>query len=202
MAKTGLQCALEFVKNRGGIVRARELKAQGIPTVYLTRLCERGELERVSRGLYCLTGVDVTEHHGLAEAAKRVPNGVVCLLSALAFHELTDENPFEVWMAIAGKARLPKVEHPPVRFCRFSGAALREGVERRTIQGVEVQVYSPEKTLADCLKYRNKIGLDVAVKALRRYLGRRRKMRLDQLMRFARICRVERRMRRYLEAAL
>jgi predicted transcriptional regulator of viral defense system len=202
MPKPKIEAALEFVARRGGIIRARDLREAGIPTAYLTRLCRQGRLERVSRGLYRLVGIDVTEYHDLAEAATRVPDGVVCLLSALVFHGLTDENPFEVWMAIDVKARRPKMDHPPVRFCRFSGAARTEGIESHEIEGVAVRIYGPEKTLADCLKYRNKLGVDVALKALKRYLRGRRRMRLGDLMRFARICRVEKLMRRYLEAAL
>jgi len=202
VAKTQFGRALELVRRRGGIVGAGDFRKAGLPTVYLTRLRRRGVLERVSRGLYRRVGSDVTEHHDLAGAAKRVPNGVVCVLSALVFHDLTDENPFEVWMAIDPKAWLPKVEHPPIRFCRFSGAALSEGVESHEIEGVEVRVYGPEKTLADCLKYRKKIGLEVGLTALKRYVRRRGRMRLDALMGFATICRVEKLMRRYLEALL
>ncbi|MBM4047754.1 MAG: transcriptional regulator [Planctomycetes bacterium] len=202
VVKLKSQSPLQLVEKHGGIIRPSDFRDAGIPTVYLTRLCEKRVLERVGRGLYRLVDMDVTERHGLAEAAKRIPNGVVCLLSALVFHDLTDENPFEVWVAIDMKAWRPKVEYPPVRFCRFSGAALTQGIEQHRMEGVAVQVYSPEKTLADCLKYRNKIGLDVAVKALRRYLSRRGKMRLGELMRFARVCRVEKLMRRYVEAVL
>jgi predicted transcriptional regulator of viral defense system len=128
-----------------------------------------------------------------------VPSGVVCLLSALRLHGLTTQAPFEVWMALDTKAWLPKVDHPPLRFVRFSGAALREGVQRKKIEGVEVRFYSPAKTVADCFKYRNKIGLDVALEALRE-CRRQKRATADELWHFARVCRVANVMRPYMEA--
>jgi len=133
------------------------------------------------------------------QACKRLPNGVACLLSALSFHGFTTQAPFEIWMAIDRKARLPKVEGVPVHIVRFSGEALTEGVERHVIEGVEVCVYCPAKTVADCFKYRNKIGLNVALEALRE-CRRERRCTMDDLWRFAKICRVANVIRPYLEA--
>ena len=189
---------IELVR-REGVVRARDLAPLGIPRVYLKRLEEKGILERVSRGLYTLAGVPITEHHTLAEAAKRVPHGVVCLLSALSFHRLTTQAPFEVWLAIDRSARRPRVDYPPLRVVRMTGEARRAGLEKHDVEGVTVQITSAAKTVADCFKFRNKLGLDVALEALRDY-HRDRRRNLDDLWRFARICRVANVMRPYLEA--
>ena len=151
------------IMRRVGVLRPRDLSAYGIPREYLRRMLDRGLLRRVGRGLYVLPDADATEHHTVAQACKRVPHGVVCLLSALRFHGLTTQAPFEVWLAIGRKAWRPRVDYPPLRLVRFSGAALEAGVEEHQIEGVTVKVYNPAKTIADCFKYRNKVGLDVAI---------------------------------------
>lgn len=195
---------IELAKH-ASVVRARDLTSHGIPRVYLKRLQEKGILEQVSRGLYTLAGAPVTEHHTLAEAAKRVPHGVVCLLSALSLHKLTTQAPFEVWLAIDRPARRPRVDYPPLRIVRMTGEARTAGVEEHLIEGVSVRIYSAAKTVADGFKFRNKIGLDVALEALRDYRRARRGLRprrgtLDDLWRFAMICRVANVMRPYLES--
>jgi predicted transcriptional regulator of viral defense system len=182
-----------------GIIRPRDLEAYDIPREYLRRLCVKGILERQSRGIYTLMDAELTQHHSLMQACKRLSKGVVCLLSALRFHGLTTQAPFEIWIAIDRKARLPKAEGVPLHLVRFSGEALTEGIERHQIEGVEVSVYCPAKTVADCFKYRNKIGLDVALEALRE-CRRERRCTVDDLWRFAKICRVANVMRPYLEA--
>ena len=182
-----------------GILRPRDLERLGISGEYLNKLYAAGLLDRPSRGLYTLAGSEPTEHRTLVEASKRVPRGIVCLLSALRFHDLTTQSPFEVWMAIDEKARLPKIDYPPLRIVRFSGDALSFGVKEERIEGVAVPVYSPAKTVADCFKYRNKIGLDVAIEALRDCL-RQRKATMDELWNAAKVCRMSRVMRPYLEA--
>ena len=184
---------------RKGVVRASDLERYGIPRVYLTRLCQKGLVERVGRGLYRLARAETSEYITLAEAAKLVPNGVVCLLSALSFHGLTTQIPHEVWMAIDVKARRPKVAGVPLRIVRFSGKALTAGVEIHRIDGVPVKITCPAKTVADCFKYRNKIGLDVALEALRE-CRRQRKCSLEDLWHYAKICRVANVMKPYLEA--
>jgi len=192
------QRILEIV-GQFGVLRPRDLNAYGISREHLRRLHARGQLRRLGRGLYMLPDADLTEHHTLAEACKRVPNGVVCLLSALRFHELTTQAPFEVWLAIGEKAWRPRADYPPLRIVRFSGVALAAGVEEHVVEGVSVKVYCPAKTVADCFKYRNKIGLDVALEALRD-CRRRRKCTNDELWHYAEICRVANVMRPYLEA--
>ena len=144
-------------------------------------------------------GARITEHHTLAEAAKRVPNGVVCLLSALSFHRITTQSPHEVWLAIDVKARKPNADWPPMRIVRFSGRARTFGVESHVVEGVEVRITSRAKTVADCFKYRNKIGIDVAIEALKEYLGKRGRS-MEDLQRAAEVCRVARIVRPYIEA--
>ena len=182
-----------------GILRPRDLAAQGIPRETLRRLCESGELTRTGRGLYVVETESITENHTLAEVARLVPRGIVCLLSALRFHELTTQSPGEIWLAIPSNARRPKVSATTIRPVHFSGPALTQGVEEHVIEKVPVRIYSAAKTVADCFKARNKIGLDVALEALRDY-WRKRKGTMDDLVRFAKICRVARIMQPYLES--
>jgi predicted transcriptional regulator of viral defense system len=189
---------LMLARRRQGVT-TRELAEAGIHTQVLSRLAASGEIERIARGLYRMPEHAVTEHHGLAIAAAAVPHGVVCLLSALQFHRIGTQLPSEVWMAIDRRARRPALRYPPLRVVRYSGAALTEGVESHRIEGREVRVYNVAKTVADCFKYRNKIGLDVALEALRE-AWRARRVTQDELNRFAPVCRVQRVMRPYIEA--
>jgi predicted transcriptional regulator of viral defense system len=182
-----------------GVVRPRDLRERGLSVASLYWLHRNGRVMRTGRGLYYLPGADLTEHHTLAEAARRVPHGVICLLSALSFHNLGTQLPFEVWLAVDRKARRPQVDYPPLRIVRFSGQALTEGVEEHLVEGVTIRVFCPAKTVADCFKYRNKIGLDVAVEALRECRSERKCSEAD-LWRYARICRVANVLRPYLEA--
>ena len=182
-----------------GLLRPCDLAPLGIPRVSLTRAVRRGQLERVGRGLYGLPGREVSAHGSLAELARRVPKGVVCLLSALRFHGLTTQAPFEVWLAIENKSLAPKLDFPPLRIVRFSGAALTEGVEEQVVDGVTIRITSVAKTVADCFKYRNKIGLDVALEALREAWHEKR-MTSDDIWRYAKICRVANVMRPYLDS--
>jgi predicted transcriptional regulator of viral defense system len=198
MPKTSKSNQVLKIVRKSGILRPRDLACQSIPRTYLQRLHEQGLLVKESRGLYKLPDAEVTENHSLAEACKRVPRAVVCLLSALQFHKLTTQAPSEVWLALDRKARAPREGGQPLRLVRMSGKALTEGVEDYRIEGVAVKVYKPAKTVADCFKYRNKIGLDVALEALRDYRQKHRS-RMNEMHRFAKICRVDRVMRPYLE---
>ena len=189
---------LELVKE-AGILRPRDLAPYGIPRIYLSRLHATGKLQRISRGLYVLPDTEVSEHRSLAEACKRVPKGVICLLSALRFHELTTQSPFEVWLAIGEKAWRPRVEYPPLRIVHFSPATLDAGVEAHRVDGVSVLVFTPAKTVADCFKYRNKIGLDVAIEALKE-CWQSRLCTMDDLWHYAKLCRIQNVMRPYLES--
>ena len=196
--KTPSEKAVALVR-RTGVVRARELTREGVTREHLRRLLHRGQLQRIGVGLYSLPGADISEHRSLVEACSRVPRGVICLLSALRFHNLTTQNPFEVWMAIPHKAWRPKGEGVRLRLMHLSGHALTSGVEEHRIEGVPVRVFNPAKTVADCFKFRNKIGLDVALEALRDY-RRKHRSGMDELWRFAKVCRVTVVMRPYLEA--
>jgi len=181
------------------LLRARDVSHQGLPTIALTRLVQAGKLERVARGLYGVPGTKTSEHRSLAEVSARVPKGVVCLLSALRVHEIGTQAPFEVWIAIPQHMVTPRLDQPEIRVVRMSDEALVEGVERRTIDGVKVPVFSAARTVVDCFRFRNKIGLDVALEALRDG-WRQRKFTLDDLWRHATRGRVANVMRPYIEA--
>lgn len=181
-----------------GILQVRDLTSRGIHPEYLRRLCKKGLLIRTGRGIYVAADAQISAHHGLAQACKRVPHGVICLLSALQFHELGTQSPFAVWMALDRRAARPRIDYPPLRIVRFSGDALTEGVEKHVVASVEVKIYDPAKTIADCFKYRNKIGLDVALEALKDCRGQQ-KCSNDELWHYAKVCRVANVMRPYLE---
>ena len=182
-----------------GVVRAREIREAGLHPEYLRKLCKSGQLIHTGRGLYVLADGDFTEHHGIAEACKRVPHGIVCLLSALSYYEIGTQNPHQIWMAIDRAMRKPKVDYPPIRIFRFSGPSLKEGIEEKKIEGVSVQVYNPAKTVADCFKYRNKVGIDVAIEALKE-CWRSRWCEIGEIVYYAKICRVRNIMQPYMEA--
>ncbi|MCE2433357.1 MAG: type IV toxin-antitoxin system AbiEi family antitoxin domain-containing protein, partial [Candidatus Latescibacteria bacterium] len=150
-----------------GLLRVCDLTSRGLHPEYLRRLYQKGLVRREGRGLYIAADAEISVHYGLAQVAKRVSHGVICLLSALSFHEIGTQLPHQVWMAIDRRAAKPKMQFPPLRVMRFSGAALTEGVETYQIEGVPVQIFNPAKTVADCFKYRNKIGLDIALEALK-----------------------------------
>lgn len=187
------------VAKQRGLLRPRDVADAGVTRADLARLARLGLIQKLGRGLYSMASVELTEHHSLAEAAKRLPAGVVCLLSALRFHGLTTQNPFEVWVAIGHKAWRPKSSEPPLRLVHMSGRAASVGIETHVVEGVPVRVFSPAKTVADCFRFRNKIGLDVALEALRDY-RRRHRGGMDALWRHAEICRVTRVMQPYIEA--
>lgn len=191
--------AVATLAKKEGILRPRDLQSHGIPRLYLRMAADKGLVVRVGRGLYIARGSRPTQHHSLAQASKRVPHGIVCLLSALRFHDLTTQSPFQVWLAISDKARLPKTDSPPLRIVRFSQKTLAYEVQRRRIDGVSVRIFSPAKTVADCFRYRNKIGLDVALEALREF-RRKRRATSDELWQAAKVCRVANVMRPYLES--
>jgi predicted transcriptional regulator of viral defense system len=198
MAISTSQQALRLARRRQGAT-ARDFSAAGIHRQVLTRLVASGHLERVSRGLYRLPDQSITEHHGLAIVAAAVPHGTITLLSALQFHQIGTQLPSQVWIALDRRARRPALKHPPLCIVRYSGAALTEGIETHRLEGQAVQIYSAAKTIADCFKYRNKIGLEVTLEALRDG-WRARRFTLSELDRYARVCRVQRVMRPYIEA--
>lgn len=182
-----------------GIARLAELRAEGVTAATMSRMERDGEVLRLARGLYQLPDAPLDAHHSLAEAAKRVPKGVVCLVSALAFHQLTDQLPRQVWIAIGQKDWAPKADGAPVRLVRFTDRLLTEGVESHTVEGVPVKVFGVAKTIADCFRYRNKIGLSVAIEGLQEAL-RQRKTTPGEIVRQAERGAIATVIRPYLEA--
>jgi predicted transcriptional regulator of viral defense system len=193
--------ALNAFRQQGGLLRTSEAMRAGVHPATLYALRDAGTIELLSRGLYRLGKNPPLSNPDLLLVARRIPQGVVCLLSALQYHDLTTQIPHEVYVALPPGAWKPRLAHPPVRVFHFTGKALTEGVETHTLDGVAVRVYDPEKTLADCFKFRNRIGLDTVMEALKFYRERRR-LKVDALMRYAALCRVARIMRPYLEATL
>lgn len=194
------QAVLGLARQRK-LLRARDLAEHGLPTMALSRLVATGKLERVARGVYSLPGIPLSEHRSLAEVALRVPLGIVCLLSALRVHDIGTQAPFEVWIAIPSNSPTPQLDQPALRAIRMSGPALSEGVESMQIDGVNVRVFNAAKTIADCFKFRNKIGLDVALEALRDGWTQH-KVTVDALWHYATINRVSNVMRPYLESVI
>ncbi len=200
-AQPQLERAKRLFRQRGGLLRTSEAIRVGIHPRTLYAMRSAGTVERLGRGLYRLTEMPPLGNPDLVSVAARVPQGVICLVSALAFHEITTQIPHEVYLALKRGAERPRLAYPPVRVFWYSGPSVTEGVEIHEVDGIGIRIYSPEKTLADCFKYRNKIGLETAIEALRLYRSRKR-VQVDDLMRFARVCRVVPVMRPYLEALL
>ena len=195
---THAQRIISLAKQKG-LLRASDLDAIEAPRVVLTRLTEAGLLERVSRGLYRLPSHPGSEHEGLATVAAKVPQAVFCLLTALQFHELTTQLPRQVWIAMPRGSHLPRLDYPPIKMVQMTGAVYTAGIEEHLRDGVTLSVYSAAKTVADCFKHRNKIGLEVALEALKDARAERMAS-ADDLWRYAKVCRVAHVMRPYLEA--
>ena len=195
---TAKEKLLEFAREKK-IFRARDAETVGgaASRVYLNRLLAEGKLVRTGHGLYSIAESNFTEMQDFLEVAVKVPRGVLCLLSALRFHELTTQNPFEVWLAIENKMRTPKVETVPVRFFRFAPQVYEAGIEIHRIEGVEIKVYSAAKTVADCFRYQSTVGFDVAIEALRD-AWEKRKATMDELYHFAEVRNIKNKMLPYL----
>jgi predicted transcriptional regulator of viral defense system len=193
--------AITVFRQGGGVLRTAEALEAGVHPGTLYAMRDRGILEQVSRGVYRLAEGMPLGNPDLVTVAARIPSGVICLISALSFHELTTQIPHEVYVALPKGAEEPRLSYPPIRTFRFSGGAFTEGIETHDLDGVKVRIYGREKTVADCFKFRNKIGLDTAVEALRFYIERG-DVDLDGLLRVASVCRVEKVMRPYIEAVL
>jgi predicted transcriptional regulator of viral defense system len=199
-SQTDSQQILELTAHHG-LISARDVEAAGLHTQALTRLVRKGQLERVARGRYRLPDPDyeLTEHHGLVLAASAAPKGVICLLSALQFHVVGTQLPRQIWMAVPRDTRAPTIDYPPIRIVRLSGDAFTAGIEAHTLEGQTVRVYDVAKTVVDCFKFRNRIGMDVALEALNEG-WRERRFSLTDISKYARMCRVWNVMRPYLEA--
>lgn len=197
MHKTAREKALALFA-RSGVLRPRDVVAAGVPAWAVYELLKDGTAERVGRGLYALAKGKMTENRSYLEAIKLIPKGIICLLSALRLHKLTMQNPHEIWVAIDRRAWKPRIKKPRVRILRFSGEALTTGVERKVIEGAPVAVTNVPRTIADCFKYRNKIGLDAALEALHDGWKQKR-FTVDEIWRYAKLCRVTKVMMPYLE---
>lgn len=181
-----------------GIFRARDFVAAGYSREYLRRLVSREEVRQLKRGLYASAAFDGDHNQSLVEAAKMMPRGVVCLISALQFHQIGTQSPHQVWLAVPRGTNFPRAGELPLRFCVFSKASHAFGVQEHRLAGGSIRVFSPAKTVADCFKYRNKYGLDIAVEALRDG-WRERKFTMDELTAAADVCRVRQVIQPYLE---
>jgi predicted transcriptional regulator of viral defense system len=189
---------LDLAKKHG-VIQIRDLRGQDIHPEYLRRLYNKGMLVKLARGQYALPEGNIGEHHSLVIVAKALPKGVFCMLTALRFHNIGTQAPHEVWVAIERRAAKPGIHKPKIRVFRFSGDAYTEGVEKHVVEGIDIHVYSPAKTIADCFKYRNKIGIDVAVEAL--HDGwQQKKFTMNELWKYAKVCRVANVMKPYLES--
>ena len=198
----GMKTQREIVKELLGstpLMNSREFSSEGIDTKTLTRMVDEGAIHRIARGLYTAPDYIPGTHHSLLEACKLIDTSVVCLLSALSFHEIGTQNPSEVWIAVPRGTRMPEVSEYPIQISLFSGKAYSSGIEEHTMDGVVIRVYSIAKTIADCFKYRNKLGMDVAIEALKDII-RNKRTSFDEILHFARICRVEKVMKPYMES--
>lgn len=198
LADTQTQRILNLASQKG-LLRANDLNAIEAPRVVLTRLTAAGLLDKVGRGLYRLPGYSGSEHESLATVARQVPQAVFCLLTALQFHELTTQLPRQVWIAMPRGSHVPRIGYPPIKMVQMTDKVYSKGIETVERDGVKLRVYGVAKTVADCFKHRNKIGLDVALEALKDARAKH-KATPDDMWRYAKICRVANVMRPYLEA--
>jgi predicted transcriptional regulator of viral defense system len=191
--------ALLILKERGGVIRTAEALKAGIHPRTFYSLRDTGILEEVSRGVYRLSELPAISNPDIVAVASRLPRAVICLISALAFHDLTTQVPHEVSIALEKGAETPRMDFPPLSVHRFSKASFEAGIEHYDVDDVTIRVYSPEKTLADCFKFRNKLGMEVVLEALKRYKSSKEKFKIAYLLKYARICRVQKIMQPYLE---
>jgi predicted transcriptional regulator of viral defense system len=189
---------LELAKEKG-IIQAKDIEEFGIARNYLYKLCKEGLLNKAARGMYMLQDAPITENQNLIEIAKKIPNAVVCLISALSFHGITTQIPHEIWIAVPRDTWRPSMDYPPLHYTVLTEKAYNFGIQRVGINGTTIKIYNPAKTVADCFKFRNKVGIDVAIEALRE-VWRSRKATMDELVEAAGIDRVSKVMRPYLEA--
>lgn len=196
-----IQKALSAFKKQGGMLRMADAVRLGIHRNTLYRMVDEKLIERISRGLYRLTDAEPLGNPDLVAVTAKVPDGVICLISALAFHNLTTQIPHEVYVAISRNSEPPRIDYPPVRSFRFSGKAFSEGIERPLVDGIRIPIYNREKTIADCFKFRNQIGLDTAMEAIKFYKDQP-KRNVGSLIKYATVCRVSKIIRPYLEAIL
>jgi predicted transcriptional regulator of viral defense system len=201
MSESAIKKAIEVFRQHDGVMATRQAVESGVHYRTLYEMRDQGILDRLARGRYRLAELPPLTNPDLATVALRIPRGVICLISALAFHGLTTEVPHDVYIALPRGSEEPRLGYPPIRVFKFSGQAFTEGIESHEIDSIRIRVYCPAKTIADCFKFRNKIGIDAVIEALKFYRGTRR-FDVNELMEFARICRVDQVMRPYVEAVL
>jgi len=194
--------AKQIIQEHGGVIRTVEALKAGIHPRNFYALRDQGILEQVSRGVYRLAGLPPMSNLDIVAVATRIPRAVICLISALSFHDLTTQIPHKVEIALEKGAETPRIDFPPLSVHRFSKAAFESGVEEHNVDGVTIRVYCPEKTLADCFKFRNKLGMDVVLEALKLYKSRKKQFKVRDILLYARICRVEKIMKPYLEVVI
>jgi predicted transcriptional regulator of viral defense system len=192
---------VEIFRSHGGQLRMSDAIKYGISRYMLYNLRDKGILEQVTRGVYRLVELSPISNPDLVTVALRFPNAIVCLVSALAFHDITTQIPRSVSIAVSRKSRVPSLDYPPLSVHRFSELTFSVGIEVHHIDGVPIKIYCPEKTIADCFKFRNKIGIDVVLEALKLYKTSKQ-FNLETLLKYAKICRVKKVMYPYLEASL
>ena len=192
---------IEIIKNNGGTIRMSEALNAGINRYKLYSMVEKGEIERLSRGVYTLSDTPSMSEPDLAIIATRIPKAVICLISALSFHDLTTQIPHKFSIALPTGIKTPKLDYPPFAVYRFNKESFEAGIETHQIDGVSIRVYNPEKTLVDCFKFRNKIGMDIVLEALKLY-RERQSIDVQKIMEYAKICRVSKVISPYLEASL
>jgi predicted transcriptional regulator of viral defense system len=201
MSENSYDKAIETFRNHSGLLRTQQAIDEGIAPRTLYQMRETGTVVRESRGLYRLADTEPGEYYDLVQVALRIPKGVICLISALSFHGLTTQIPHQVYVALPIAAEKPRLEYPPLRLFWLSPKTYLAGIEQHELDGVQVNIFGIEKTIADCFKFRNKIGMDVALEALREYRGRG-EINIGDLLYYAHIDRVDRIMKPYLEALL
>ena len=199
MKKTTADRALSIIRKNGGTIRAKTATAAGIQSRTLSELIQQGKLELASRGIYSLSENEPLSNPDFFTVAARIPKAVICLISALSFHDITTQVPHKIHIAIERSTRTPLLDYPPLEVYRFSGKAYHEGIELHIIDGIETKIYSAEKTLADCFKFRNQIGMDVALEALKLYRSKK-KLNMKSIAHYADVCRVTNVMRPYIES--
>lgn len=198
MVKSKEQAVIALARKLGTI-RIKDLLERGIHPEFVRRLVSKKIIVRSARGLYSLAESEITEHHNFAIIGKRIPKSVICLTSALRFHNIGTQLPRKIWLALERGSAQPRLSYPPLSAVTFSGPAFSEGIEEHNIEGVTVKIYNPAKSVADCFKFRNRIGLEAAIEAARECL-REQKATSDQIYHYAKICRVWNVMKPYLEA--
>jgi predicted transcriptional regulator of viral defense system len=198
---TAKEKAKQIIRKYNGVIRTADVIKAGIHPRNLYALCNEGSLERISRGVFRLSALPPISNPDLVTVFSRVPRAVVCLISALSFHRITTQIPHQISIALEKGAETPRISYPPISVHRFQTAAFKAGIENHKIDTINIRVYSPEKTLADCFKFRHKVGMDVVIEALRLYKTRK-PFKVDDILKYARICRVKKIMMPYLEAII